>query len=163
MVGNFPLIYSCFEKGSLTNREKLTRQCRTLLWVIVVFTVAWVNLKVFQRGGRKQNKHVFLLSRSLLMNHLEPESSKAKLLLPIIPIEIAFTFFHSCGTAFVETAVFNTVPLLPQHNASYKGIHPWLKPLISRARPLCTWRRAREPTRRLAILWRIDSLYQVTL
>ena len=32
---------------------------------------------------------VFVLSRSILLNHLEPESSKAKLLLPIIPIGIA--------------------------------------------------------------------------
>ena len=32
-------IYSCFEKGCLTNGEKLTRQCRKVLWVMVVFTV----------------------------------------------------------------------------------------------------------------------------
>ena len=87
------LLYSCFEKGCLKNGEKLTQQCRKLLWVMVVFTVAWVNLKVFQRGGRKQHKHVFILSRSLLMNHLEPQSSKAKLLLPIMPIGIvAYAF-----------------------------------------------------------------------
>ena len=29
---------------------------------------------------------VFLLSRSLLLNHLEPQSTKTKLLLPIMPI-----------------------------------------------------------------------------
>ena len=37
---------------------------------------------------------VFVFSRSLLLNHLEPQSSKAKLLLPIMPIGIvtyAFT------------------------------------------------------------------------
>ena len=32
--------------------------------------------------------HVFVLSRSLLLNRLEPQLSKAKLLLPIIPISI---------------------------------------------------------------------------
>ena len=64
--------YSCFEKGCLTNGEKLTR-CRNLLWVMVVFTVAWVNLKVFKRGGRKQHKHVFVFSRPLLLNRLEPQ------------------------------------------------------------------------------------------
>ena len=38
-------IYSCFEKGCLTIGEKLSRQCRKLLWVIVFFfTVAWLNL-----------------------------------------------------------------------------------------------------------------------
>ena len=58
---NLPVfIYSCFEKGCLTNGEKLTWQCQKLLWVMVVFTVAWVKLKMFQRGGRKQHKHVFV-------------------------------------------------------------------------------------------------------
>ena len=89
-------IYSCFERGCLTNGEKLTRQCRKLLWVMVVFTVAWVNLKaVFQRDGRKQHKAVFVLSRSLLLNHLEPQSvlSKARLLLHTMPIGIvAYAF-----------------------------------------------------------------------
>ena len=33
-----------------------------------------MNLKVFQRGGRKQHKHVFVFSRSLLLNHLEPRT-----------------------------------------------------------------------------------------
>ena len=51
------------------------------------------NLKVFQRGGRKQHKQVFVLSRSLLLNRLEPQSSKAKLLLLIMPIGIvAYAF-----------------------------------------------------------------------
>ena len=35
----FMYMYSCFEKGCLTKGEKLTRQCRKLLWVMVVFTV----------------------------------------------------------------------------------------------------------------------------
>ena len=30
-------------KGCLANVEKLTRQCRKLLWVMVDFTVAWLN------------------------------------------------------------------------------------------------------------------------
>ena len=34
------MIYSFFEKGCLTNGEKLTRQCRKLLRVTIVFTVA---------------------------------------------------------------------------------------------------------------------------
>ena len=40
---------------------------------------------------------VFMLFPSLLLNHLEPQSSKASSLLPIIPI----------GTTFVKTAVLN--------------------------------------------------------
>ena len=54
-------------KGCLANVEKLTRQCRKLLWVMVDFTVAWVNLKVFQRGGRKQHRHVWIHSFSFLV------------------------------------------------------------------------------------------------
>ena len=34
------ITYSCFEKGCLTKGEKLTRQCRKLLWVMVAFAVA---------------------------------------------------------------------------------------------------------------------------
>ena len=48
------------------------------------------------QGGRKQHKAVFVLSRPLLLNRLEPQSNKAKLLLPIMPIGIvayAFTLF----------------------------------------------------------------------
>ena len=51
---------------------------------------------MFKRGGMKQHKHVFVFSRSLLLNRLEPQSSKVKLLLPIMPIDIvayAFTLF----------------------------------------------------------------------
>ena len=49
---------------------------------------------------------VFVLSRSLLLNRLEPQSRKAKLLLPIMPIDIVAYF---CGTTFVETAVYFTL------------------------------------------------------
>ena len=69
-----------------------------------------VNLKVFQRGGRKQHKHVFVLSRSLLLNRLEPQSSKVKLLLPIKPIGIvayAFTLSSDslCRNSCMATSV----------------------------------------------------------
>ena len=88
----FAAIYSCFEKGCLPNGEKLTRQCRKSLWVMVVFTVACF-YGCLQRGGMKLHKHVFVLSRSLLLNRLEPQSSKARLLLPIMPIGIvAYAF-----------------------------------------------------------------------
>ena len=35
-----------------------------------------------------EQKRVLVVSHSLLLNHLEPQSSKAKLLLPIMPINI---------------------------------------------------------------------------
>ena len=59
--------------------------------------------------------HVFVLSRSLLLNHLEPQSSKTKLLLPIMPIGIvayAFTLSwdnlcrNSC-ISFSPNGIFN--------------------------------------------------------
>ena len=94
---NFPRTSNtaCFEKCCLSNGEKLTRQRRKLLWVMVVFTVAqWTSTLVnLQRGGRKQHRHVFVLSRSLLLHCLEPQSSKDKLLLPIVQIGIvAYAF-----------------------------------------------------------------------
>ena len=49
---------------------------------------------------------VFLLSRSLLLNHLELQSSKTKLLLPIMPIDIvayAFTLLwdNLCRNSYI--------------------------------------------------------------
>ena len=65
-----------------------------------------MNLKVFQCGERKQHKQVFVLSLSLLLNRVEPQSSKTKLSLPIMPIDIvAYTFTLSWDNPFVETAV----------------------------------------------------------
>ena len=56
---NTEYIYSCFKKGCLTKGEKLLRQCRKLLWVMVVFMVAWVNHMVFHHDGRKQHKQMY--------------------------------------------------------------------------------------------------------
>ena len=100
------IAYSCFEKVCLTNRGKLIQQFRKL-WLMVVFMVAWVNLMVFQCCGRKQHKRVFVLSRSLSLNHLESQSSKAKLLLPIMPISIVMYALTLSGDNLVETAAYN--------------------------------------------------------
>ena len=53
--------------------------------------------------------YLFLVSRSLLLNHLEPQSSETKLLLPIIPIDIvayAFTLLldNLCRNSCICTA-----------------------------------------------------------
>ena len=100
-------IYSCFEKGCLTKGEKLTRQCRKLLWVMVVFTVAWVNLKVFQRGGRKQHKHMYLLLElrpccqvTLNLNQTSPTFTTLYL------SALSRALLHFSGTTFVESAVY---------------------------------------------------------
>ena len=64
---------------------------KVIMGIMVVFTLALVNPKVLQHGEIKQHKHA--LSRSLLLNRLERQSSKAKLLLPIMPIGIvAYAF-----------------------------------------------------------------------
>ena len=84
---------SCFEKGCLTNGEKLTQQYRKLLWVMVVFMVAWVNQVVLAWLKETAQTHVFVLSLNLLLNHLKPQSSKARHSLPLIPIGgVAYAF-----------------------------------------------------------------------
>ena len=54
------------------------------------FTVSRLNRKVFQRAGRNQTAQtrVLMLSPSLLLNSLDTQSRKAKLLLPATPIGI---------------------------------------------------------------------------
>ena len=114
-------IYSCFEKGCLTNREKLTgnggfsgcvsgRQGVSAWWKETAKT------------------HVFVLSRSLLLNHVEPESSKAILLLTIIviiPIDnVAYPFTllwdnicrNSCQCIFTyqRKSSYSWTDLMPQ-------------------------------------------------
>ena len=78
----------------LTNREKFTRQCRRLLWVMVVFMVTWLKLKVFQRGARKQHKHAYsFFEVPWCWITFKLNLRKAKLLLPIMPIGIvAYAF-----------------------------------------------------------------------
>ena len=88
--------YSCFEKGCLSNGEKLTQQFWKL-WVMVIFTVAWLNLKVFQSAERKQHKQAysFFLFPCCWINL--PQSCKTTLLLPIMYIDIvvhAFTLLR---------------------------------------------------------------------
>ena len=61
------IAHSCFEKGCLTNGEKLTQQRRKLLWVMVVFTVARLNLKVFQRDIEKETAQTRIRSFSFLV------------------------------------------------------------------------------------------------
>ena len=57
------------------------------------FTVALLKLKVFQRWKETAQTREFKISPFVLLNHLEPQSSNAKLLLPIIPIGIvAYAF-----------------------------------------------------------------------
>ena len=57
---------SCFEKGCLTNGEKLTRHCRKLLWVMG-FTLAWVNLMQGASGWWKETAQTSIRSFSFLV------------------------------------------------------------------------------------------------
>jgi len=81
-------LYSCFEKGCLTKAEKLMWQCQKLFWVMVAHGCLIEVLVVSAWWKETAQTRVFLLSPSLLLNHREPQSSKAKFLLPIIPISI---------------------------------------------------------------------------
>ena len=107
-----------FRERLFTNREKLTWQCQKLLWAIVIFMVAWLNLMVFQHGGRKQHKYVyscFLLpscSVTLNLNQAKPNSYYPwyQSALSHMPSHFCTLF---CGATFVaETAVFISYPYL---------------------------------------------------
>ena len=60
---------------------------------MVVFAVAWLNLKVFQRGRRKQHKHVYSFLVPYCWITLNLNQAETYHLLPIIPIDIvAYAF-----------------------------------------------------------------------
>ena len=86
-------IYSCFEKGCLTNEEKRTRQCRQWLWVIRILGFHdWSSRCLKPAEGNSTNPYIHNFS-FLLARHREPQSINPKLLLPIIPIGIvAYAF-----------------------------------------------------------------------
>ena len=65
----FVSVYSCFEKGCLTNGEKLTRHCRKLLWVMVVLRLlAWTSRCLSVEEGNSTNTCIrtssFLVAKS---------------------------------------------------------------------------------------------------
>ena len=66
-------------------KEKLIPQCRRLLWVMVVFV--WTSTCFSVVDGDCTNTGTRSFS-FLVVDHLEPQSSIAKLLLPIMPIGI---------------------------------------------------------------------------
>ena len=60
---------------------------------------------VSARWKETAQTRIFMLSRSLLLNHLEPQSTKTKLLLPMMPIDIVAYAFTLFWDNLVETAV----------------------------------------------------------
>ena len=94
-------------KVLLQNGEKLTRQCRKLLWVMVVFTVCLSEPQGVSAWWKETAETLFVISRSLLLNHLEPISNKAKLLLPIMPIGIvAYAFTLSWDNLCPSSCIY---------------------------------------------------------
>ena len=82
------------------------RQCRKLLWVMVVFTIAFT---LVEENSTNTGIRSFSFL-SLLLNHFETQSSKAKLLLPIMPIVIAaydFTLLwdNLCPNSCIFTSI----------------------------------------------------------
>ena len=73
-------IYSCFEKGCLTNEEKRTRQCRQWIWVIRILGFHdWSSRCLKPVEGNSTNPCIHNFS-FLLAGHREPQSNNAKLL-----------------------------------------------------------------------------------
>ena len=81
------------------------------------FTVALVNLEVFQRGGRKQHRHVFMLFPSLSLNHLEIQSSKALTLTTHNTNQhcraLFYTFVGPLSKQLYITVVYQSIPKPP--------------------------------------------------
>ena len=73
-------VYSCFEKGFLTNGKKLTRKC----WTVILGNGSFYGCLIEPQGVSAWLKEtaqtpIFLLSLSLMLN-LEPQSSKNRTL-----------------------------------------------------------------------------------
>ena len=99
-------VYNYFKKGCLTNGEKLMRQCRKLLWVMGVFTIALVNPGCFSMM-EGNNRHIY--SFSLLpccWITLNLNQSKPNPYYPSYQLTLSRTLLNFCGTTFVETAVY---------------------------------------------------------
>ena len=87
--------YTCLEKGYLTNRENLNA---TMSKVIIMGNGGFYGCLIEPQPwcfsiveGNSTNVCIpseSVLSCSLLLNHLEPQSIKTKPLLPIMPIDI---------------------------------------------------------------------------
>ena len=115
----------------LTNGEKFARQCRKFSMGNGGFYGCF---KVFQLGGTETaQKGVFLLSRSLLLNHLEPQLNKTKLLLPVMPIDIVAYAFYKFGTTFVETAVYNKKNIIIRWREDINFMFSWQEQYLTRS------------------------------
>ena len=92
------IVTQLFLERCLTNGEKLMWQCRRLLWVRVV---EWTTrcLSVVERNST--NKCICsLLCMLLNRSPNEPQSIKAKFLLPIMSMGIVAHTVTLCGTTF---------------------------------------------------------------
>ena len=66
--------YSCFEKGFLTNGEKLTRAMSKVIMGNGGFYACLSEPQSVSAWWKETAQtHVFVLSRSLLLNHLKPQ------------------------------------------------------------------------------------------
>ena len=82
---------------ALTKEEKLSRQCRKLLWVMVGLQLLDWTGKCFSMVEGNSTNTCVMISPSLLLKHHETQSRNAKLLLPIIPIGIVAYAFTPVG------------------------------------------------------------------
>ena len=94
--------------------QSRARQCQKVLWVMGVHG-PWLRLQVFLRHkGNSTNKWIHALS-FLVGKHCEPQSMKAKLFLPILPIGIvAFAFTLLWQPLLKQPRVFESGRLLEE-------------------------------------------------
>ena len=87
--------------------RKVVFQTGKRLWAMVVFTVAWVNLKVLQRGGRKQHKMIrFFLVPCCWITFYRNAIKQSQTLTTHNANRRCRVRFYTCGTTFVETAIY---------------------------------------------------------
>ena len=113
-------INSC-SRGCLTNGEKLTRQCRKLLWVMWFLRLLdWTS-----RSFRVVEENSTNTRISVLLNYLKPQSSKTELSRPKMPIGIVAHAF----TLLWDNLCRNSCIMLPSVQTLTQGLsrkeHAW--------------------------------------
>ena len=99
-------VYSCFEKGCPTEKQKLTRQYRKAWWVMVVYCCI-VKFTSFQRVGRRRYEYVLAcVNRNKMDFELLTCLLKFIEHFPDYLSVLSRMLLRFSWTTFVETAVY---------------------------------------------------------
>ena len=146
---NSPLTYTAvLSKVFLQTGKSLRENVERVLWVMVVFTVAWLNLKAFQRGWKKQHKRPYSFFLFPWCWTLNLNQAKTGLLQPIMPIDIfaySFTLLwdNLCQNSlcyYLSIVLWSrwTLLLLPKDNMPSNKLRSCNPPRLAPCGP-CMW------------------------